>query len=96
MEDLDLEKFGDYRVMRYESNIETIYRLAYYDGDYYYNLEDINRSYYLHGDFSCRIEGATTKMALDFLNNFKDTINKLDDYETKMCKDIEGALKENE
>lgn len=94
---LDLEEFGDYciRTVRSRSGFSETF-LAYYDWQDYYNLECVNYTYYFSNDFNCLIKGATTKMALYFLNNFKEILAELDDYETKMCKEIQDSLKKNE
>lgn len=94
---LELEEFGDYsiRTVKSRSGFSETF-LAYYDWQDYYNLESINYSYYLANDYCCRIEGATTKMALYFLNNFKEILAELDEYETEMCKKIQNSLNKSE
>lgn len=67
-----------------------------YDGGYYeyLSLEDINESYYLAGDFKCKIEGASNKQALKFLNAAKKIFEYLDEIETQQVNDVNKALEE--
>ena len=67
-----------------------------YDGGYYeyLSLEDINESYYLAGDYKCKIEGASNKQALKFLNSAKKIIEYLDDTESEQVNDVNKALEE--
>lgn len=97
MESLDLKKFGDYHIRTMESRpgLSVTY-LAYCYGETYYNLESIAYSYYFNNDFHCYVRGATMKTALYFLNNFKVIINELDEYETRICSEIQEALSNND
>lgn len=67
-----------------------------YDGGYYeyLSLEDINESYYLAGDYKCKIEGASNKQALKFLNAAKKIFEYLDDTESEQVNDVNKALEE--
>ena len=67
-----------------------------YDGGYYeyLSLEDINESYYLAGDYKCKIEGASNKQALKFLNSAKKIFEYLDEIETQQVNDVTKALEE--
>ena len=67
-----------------------------YDGGYdeYLSLEDINESYYAYDDFNCKIEGASTKQALKFLNAAKKIFENLDEIETQQVNDVNKALEE--
>lgn len=67
-----------------------------YDGGYYeyLSLEDINESYYLAGDYKCKIEGASNKQALKFLNSAKKIFEYLDDTESEQVNDVTNALEE--
>ena len=67
-----------------------------YDGGYYeyLSLEDINESYYAYDDFKCKIEGATAKQALKFLNAAKKIFENLDEIETQQVNDVTKALEE--
>ena len=67
-----------------------------YDGGYdeYLSLEDINESYYAYDDFKCKIEGATAKQALKFLNSAKKIFENLDEIETQQVNDVNKALEE--
>ena len=67
-----------------------------YDGGYdeYLSLEDINESYYAYDDFNCKIEGASTKQALKFLNSAKKIFEYLDEIETQQVNDVNKALEE--
>ena len=67
-----------------------------YDGGYYeyLSLEDINESYYLAGDYKCKIEGASNKQALKFLNSAKKIFEYLDDTESEQVNDVTKALEE--
>ena len=67
-----------------------------YDGGYdeYLSLEDINESYYAYDDFNCKIEGASTKQALKFLNSAKNIFEYLDDTESEQVNDVTKALEE--
>ena len=67
-----------------------------YDGGYdeYLSLEDINESYYAYDDFNCKIEGASTKQALKFLNSAKKIFEYLDDTESEQVNDVTKALEE--
>ena len=67
-----------------------------YDGGYYeyLSLEDINESYYAYDDFKCKIEGATAKQALKFLNAAKKIFENLDEIETQQVNEVNKALEE--
>ena len=67
-----------------------------YDGGYdeYLSLEDINESYYAYDDFNCKIEGASTKQALKFLNAAKKIFEYLDEIETQQVNEVNKALEE--
>ena len=67
-----------------------------YDGGYdeYLSLEDINESYYAYDDFNCKIEGASTKQALKFLNAAKKIFENLDEIETQQVNDVTKVLEE--
>ena len=67
-----------------------------YDGGYdeYLSLEDINESYYAYDDFNCKIEGASTKQALKFLNSAKKIFEYLDEIETQQVNEVNKALEE--
>lgn len=67
-----------------------------YDGGYYeyLSLEDINESYYLAGDYKCKIEGASNKQALKFLNSAKKIFEYLDDTESEQVNDVTKALED--
>lgn len=67
-----------------------------YDGGYYeyLSLEDINESYYAYDDFKCKIEGASNKQALKFLNAAKNIFGYLDDTESEQVNDVTKALEE--
>lgn len=67
-----------------------------YGGGYYeyLSLEDINESYYAYDDFNCKIEGATAKQALKFLNSAKKIFENLDEIETQQVNDVNKALEE--
>ena len=67
-----------------------------YGGGYYeyLSLEDINESYYAYDDFKCKIEGATAKQALKFLNSAKKIFENLDEIETQQVNDVTTALEE--
>ena len=66
------------------------------DGGYYeyLSLEDINESYYAYDDFKCKIEGASNKQALKFLNSAKKIFEYLDDTESEQVNDVTKALEE--
>ena len=67
-----------------------------YGGGYYeyLSLEDINESYYAYDDFKCKIEGATAKQALKFLNSAKKIFENLDEIETQQVNDVTKVLEE--
>ena len=67
-----------------------------YDGGYdeYLSLEDIKESYYAYDDFNCKIEGASTKQALKFLNSAKKIFSYLDEIETQQVNDVTKVLEE--
>ena len=110
MQDLDLDKIdidgltlmvkkysADYG--QYHSDKLSIERhcIDYdYDREYteYLSLEDINESYYLAGDYKCKIEGASNKQALKFLNSAKKIFEYLDEIETQQVNDVTKALEE--
>lgn len=109
MNDLDLDKIdidgliltvkkysADYG--QYHSDKLSIERYCPvdYDGGYYeyLSLEDINESYYLAGDYKCKIEGASNKQALKFLNSAKKIFSYLDEIETQQVNDVNKALEE--
>lgn len=64
---------------------------GYYD---YLSLEDINESYYAYDDLMCKIEGASNKQALKFLNSAKKIFSYLDEIETQQVSDVNKALEE--
>ena len=67
-----------------------------YDGGYYeyLSLEDINESYYAYDDFKCKIEGASNKQALKFLNAAKKIFEYLDNTESEQVNDVTKALED--
>lgn len=67
-----------------------------YNGGYYeyLSLEDINETYYAYDDFKCKIEGATAKQALKFLNSAKKIFSYLDEIETQQVNDVTKVLEE--
>lgn len=67
-----------------------------YGGGYYeyLSLEDINETYYAYDDFKCKIEGATAKQALKFLNSAKNIFSYLDEIETQQVNDVTKVLEE--
>ena len=64
------------------------------ESDEYVSLEDINESYYAYDDFNCKIEGASNKQALKFLNAAKKIFEYLDDTESEQVNDVNKALEE--
>ena len=67
-----------------------------YDGGYdeYLSLEDINESYYAYDDYYCKVEGASNKEALKFLNSAKKIFEYLDEIETQQVNEVNKALEE--
>ena len=64
------------------------------ESDEYLSLEDINETYYAYNDFKCKIEGASAKQALKFLNAAKKIFDNLDEIETQQVNDVNNALEE--
>lgn len=64
------------------------------ESDEYVSLEDVNKSYYAYDDFKCKIEGASNKQALKFLNSAKNIFSYLDEIETQQVNDVTKALEE--
>lgn len=64
------------------------------ESDEYVSLEDVNKSYYAYDDFKCKIEGASNKQALKFLNSAKKIFEYLDEIETQQVNDVTKALEE--
>lgn len=61
----------------------------------YFSLEDIDRDFYYSGDFNARVQGASNKEALAFLNVAKKFIQGLGEIEQEKVKAIENALENN-
>ena len=80
------------------SNVGSYLFLAILDKDYVmgHSLEDIGHDYYYGGDYTARVQGASNKEALSFLNAAKDFILKLGEIEQKQAEDIRQAIDEND
>lgn len=109
MNDLDLDEIiingfkivvkkysADYGQYHFDNLSIKQYCSVDYDGGYYeyLSLEDINESYYAYDDFKCKIEGASNKQALKFLNSAKKIFEYLDDTESEQVNDVNKALEE--
>ena len=64
------------------------------ESDEYVSLEDVNKSYYAYDDYYCKVEGASNKEALKFLNSAKNIFEYLDDTESEQVNDVTKALEE--
>lgn len=80
------------------SNVGRYLFLAILDNDYVmgHSLEDIGQEYYYGGDYTARVQGASNKEALSFLNAAKDFIIKLGEIEQKQAEDIRQAVDDND
>lgn len=93
------------RIVRQKSSVGTYSYLAIkrevdaeYDGTStysYFSLEDINKDFYYSGDFNARVQGASNKEALAFLNVAKKLIQGLGEVEQEKVKAIENSLETN-
>ena len=63
-----------------------------YNHSYWASLEDIGRTYYFCGDYHAKINGATNKEALAFLNVAAKLIKGLGEVEQKKVEEIKRAL----
>lgn len=94
---LTVKKYSANQVQYHFDNLAIKHYCAVdYDGGYYeyLSLEDINESYYAYDDFKCKIEGASNKQALKFLNSAKKIFENLDEIETQQVNDVTKALEE--
>lgn len=95
MEALDLEDWDTFRVCRVHSRCGyTDTHLAYIREDgMCFNLETSNFGYYYFcNDYNCKVMCASNKMRLEFLNEAREILHELDEYETSKVSEIEASL----
>lgn len=99
MEQLDMYELYDrdgqieLRICTVKSNsgYSTEYLALVDENDFYKSLET-TETYYFVRDFNCRIEGATSKQYLQFINACRRLLNELDELETKKTEECSKAL----
>lgn len=84
---------GTYSYLAIKRKVGAEYEGTPIDG--YFSLEDINKNFYYAGDFNARVQGASNKEALAFLNVAKKLIQGLGKIEQEKVKAIENSLETN-